>query len=199
MRKIKIFSFIAAAFFLTGGVLTAEVIKNKNENNEKEVIIKKPLPGKPVLRGIKRSDLEDILEDFEEEAEDLDKKLKKVRENSRQSIRLKNEREEISLEIIHRCQRYLLSYGSQKRAAKFVELLKKETGLLKTALKNKKDFPYPESLDNYMETMRKIRNGKLPYGRRVPKNYSVLLIEIQEKQKKALEEIHKKNLDAKRD
>ena len=33
MRKIKIFSFIAAAFFLTGGILTAEVIKNKNENN----------------------------------------------------------------------------------------------------------------------------------------------------------------------
>ena len=71
------------------------------------------------------------------------------------------------------------------------------TALLKTALKNNKDFPFPELFDDYISTLVKIRKSQIPYDGKVPRSNSSLLKEIQEKQEKALEEIHKKNLDNK--
>ena len=183
--------------FLTFEFFAAETINLPDREQTRKIIIKNPVTGVPKLKEINRADLENTLEELEEDAERLDKKLKKVKDDSRQSIRLNNEREEISLEIIHRCQRYLLEYGNKKRAASIWELMKRESAMLKTALKNNKDFPFPELFDDYISTLVKIRKNQIPYDGKVPRSNSSLLKEIQEKQEKALEEIHRKNLDNK--
>ena len=197
MQKIKILLSMISIGFLTFEFFAAETINLPDREQTRKIIIKNPVTGVPKLKEINRADLENTLEELEEDAERLDKKLKKVKDDSRQSIRLNNEREEISLEIIHRCQRYLLEYGNKKRAASIWELMKRESAMLKTALKNNKDFPFPELFDDYISTLVKIRKNQIPYNGKVPRSNSSLLKEIQEKQEKALEEIHKKNLDNK--
>lgn len=141
-------------------------------------------------------DISGRLRRMEDDIKDLDKKLAKAEAGSRKALNLTRQREKYALEMIHSIQLELMDGGNKNdgRRRKLQLLLKNESNFLKKSLKNRKDFPGLDHLADISIIMQNIRSGKLKYDDKIPKNDSLLMREIQKKQRDYLDKIHKEQL-----
>ena len=196
MNRIKFFVLISAIIFSFSEIyaaccpaVKAPAIKGGSSSIKKN-------------NNSRKLEISGKLRRLEEEASDLDRKLKRAKpDNSKRYINMSFERHKLSLDIIHECHRYLESYGDKKqdtRLQDIQELLKKESALLQKAMKDHKEFPYPESLADMDSFVTKIRKGDGQFNGRLPSGDTKLRSEIHQQQKKALDMIHKSMLGSRR-
>lgn len=137
--------------------------------------------GKSAIFGRTRSIAREILA--------LDRKKYTPEPGSRAGIHYSQKRALLSLELIHEGQKELMKYNPQDGSMQELrKLMENEVFFLKELLKNVKYFPYPDYLMDTEKLIKEIRSGKIDYGKKVPNKDSVLIKEIQDEQRKALEE-----------
>ena len=141
-------------------------------------------------------DISGRLRRMEDDIKDLDKKLAKAEAGSRKALNLTRQREKYALEMIHSIQLELMDGGNKNdgRRRKLQLLLKNESNFLKKSLKDRKDFPGLDHLADISIIIQNIRSGKLKYDDKIPKSDSLLMRDIQKKQRDYLDKIHKEQL-----
>lgn len=180
MRKFQLILVALLSIVFLGGVESFAACPPK----------KKCKPRKDV-RGA--SDISGQLRRMEEESEDLVRKMRNADPNTKRGLHLFQQRDELSLKIVHECQNYLNKHSDRNdsRTRKIRLMLKSESASLLATVGKIKKFPYPEALTDYNQVLYDIQRGRIKYFKRVPKNRSVLLKEIQEIQRHALEDYYK--------
>ena len=151
-------------------------------------------PNSPSSRSASSSDVTRKVDRMLDEAEDVERRLSRVKAGSRDDMIWRHRREEIALQIIHEAQNYFLDQKTVRddgRTRKMQLLLQNESAYLQRSLADVRDFPYLDRLGNARLLIGEIRSGKVQFPDRVPNSDSVLLREIQKLQREFLEEYHR--------
>ena len=138
---------------------------------------------------------------LEDDIESVERKLSKADPATKKGMALEHERNTLALEFIHEAHKYIIDGGLKRkdsRTRKIVLFMNNEAAMLKKQLKEYPNFPYLDYLDDPILMLRDIRRGKIKDHDRLPSRDSALLKEIHEMQRKALEEIHKKQMKSRK-
>ncbi len=195
MNRIKFFVLISAIIFSFGEIYAACCPAKKTPLKSGTSSIKKN-------NSSRKLDVSGRLRRLEEDASDLDRKLRRVKpDGSKRHINMTFERYKLALEMVHECHKYIETYGDKKQDTRLQDirnLLKKESAILLKAMKDNKDFPYIESLTDIQTFMVNLRRGQGSFKGRLPGSDTKLRNEIHDQQKKALDAIHKSTLNKRR-
>lgn len=153
-------------------------------------------PGRKIKNlsyGDNKSNLSGQLRRLEEEAEDLDRKMRRIKPESKKYATMTREREKLALDIVHTCQRYLENRRGKtdSRTEQVMRMMKSEAVYLKNTVSKIKDFPVPQMLTNVDAAIDALRAGKVTFSGKVGRNDAATLREVQKLQRKALENYHK--------
>ena len=142
----------------------------------------------------KYGDIMGSMRRLEDDIKDVEKKLGRAEEGSQKRLNLQQERDKLSLEMIHTAQTYFFEKGSSRndgRTRKLHLLLQNECNMLQKTLKEIPDFPFPDRMHEISQLLLDIRSGKERYSGKIPRSNQSLLREIQKNQRELLKEFQK--------
>ena len=143
-------------------------------------------------RRIDNNDISGQMKRLADDLEDIDRKLSRINSESRTALNHRQERERVSLKLIHMIQNELMDYKhNDGKRRKMALLLFNESKMLAQTAKNIKGFPMLDRMTDFQKFLDDIRSGKEKFRGKIPRSDSVLLKEIQKEQRRLLEEYHK--------